>query len=123
MGNASLEDTERERGESSISTVLGQLIEALEFVTNKAEEEKASVDAARINAEVGSKVEEERSSEGAGRSGKCYTRNCRGSPFGVSLFCSTSTTICRRFYNSATSTGYYNIVLPGNPTYTHTVFF
>lgn len=52
MGNTSLEDTERRRGEQAISAVLEQLIQALAVVAAKAEVEKAVVDTARIDAEV-----------------------------------------------------------------------
>lgn len=53
MGNTSLETAERQRGESVISKVLDQLIQALAIVGARAETEKAAVDTARIDAEVG----------------------------------------------------------------------
>lgn len=52
MGNTSLESTEKNRGETVISTVLDQLIQALTIVGARAETEKAAVDTARIDAEV-----------------------------------------------------------------------
>ncbi|CAB1110287.1 unnamed protein product [Ectocarpus sp. CCAP 1310/34] len=51
MGNISLETAERQRGESVISKVLDQLIQALAIVGARAETEKATVDTARIDAE------------------------------------------------------------------------
>lgn len=53
MGNTSLETAEKHRGELAISTVLDQLIQALAIVGARAETEKAAVDTARIDAEVG----------------------------------------------------------------------
>lgn len=52
MGNASLEGVERQRGEGVIAGILEQLIRALGVVIDKAEKDKAAVDAARIDAEV-----------------------------------------------------------------------
>lgn len=52
MDNASLEEIERERGSKSIRVILEQLIEALGVVRARAEEEKAGVDSARVDAEV-----------------------------------------------------------------------
>lgn len=52
MGNNSLEDAERQRGQQAISTVLAQLIEALGVVGTRADAEKAAVETARVDAEV-----------------------------------------------------------------------
>lgn len=52
MGNTSLETAEKKRGENVISTVLQQLIQALAIAGARAETEKATVDTARIDAEV-----------------------------------------------------------------------
>lgn len=52
MGNTSLEDAERQRGEQAISTVLEQLVQALAVVGDRANAEKVAVDAARSEAEV-----------------------------------------------------------------------
>lgn len=52
MGNTSLEDAERQRGEQAISTVVEQLVQALAVVGDRANAEKVALDAARSEAEV-----------------------------------------------------------------------
>ena len=52
MGNIPLETAEKHRGEHAIATVLDQLIQALAIVGARAETEKATVDTARVDAEV-----------------------------------------------------------------------
>lgn len=52
MGNTSLEEAERARGQKAIAMVLEQLIRALTAVGARADKEKAVADAARIDAEV-----------------------------------------------------------------------
>lgn len=52
MGNPSLEEAERQRGEQAIGAVLEQLAQALTVVGDKANSEKVVADAARAEAEV-----------------------------------------------------------------------
>lgn len=52
MGNTSLEDAERQRGEQAISTVVEQLVQALAVVGDRANAEKVALDTARSEAEV-----------------------------------------------------------------------
>lgn len=52
MGNVIAEEEEKERGQTSLATLLEQLSEALSIVDAHANGGKAAVDAARTHAEV-----------------------------------------------------------------------